>query len=82
METTDSRTEVLSVKDWLITLLISAIPLVNIVMLIIWAFGDSTNINKANWSKATLILIGIMIALYFVFFILFFGAFMGSTTNF
>lgn len=29
----------MSVKDWMITLLIMFIPLVNIIMLFVWAFG-------------------------------------------
>jgi len=53
----------MSVKDWLVTLLLLAIPLVNMVLLIIWAFGDNANINKKNFSKAYLILMLIMMAI-------------------
>lgn len=58
------RNQPLSVGDWFITILITAIPLVGIIMLFIWAFSTDTNINKANWAKATLIwyAIGIVLA--------------------
>ncbi len=60
--------EPLSVKDWVITLLITYIPLVGLIMLLVWAFDSGTNLNKKNWAKASLIwmLIGIAIAIIFV----------------
>jgi cell division protein FtsW (lipid II flippase) len=55
----------LTVGDWFLTTLIIAIPLVGIVMLFVWAFSENTNVNKANWAKASLLwlVIGIFIAL-------------------
>ena len=60
--------EPMSVGDWFITILITAIPLVGMIMLLVWAFSPNTNINKANWAKATLIwmVIGIIFA-FFIF---------------
>ena len=67
----NQNTSVMTVKDWLITILITAIPIVNIIMLFIWAFGGGdVNINKKNWALATLIWFAIIFALYIVFFIL------------
>lgn len=58
---------IMSVKDWVITLLIMIIPIVNIVFLIIWAFGNDNALNpsKRNWAKAQLIfmVIGIIISI-------------------
>jgi hypothetical protein len=73
---------VMSMKDWIITLLISYIPLVGLIMLIVWAFDSSTNENKKNWAKASLIwmLIGIGIAI--VFLVLFLGVFMSAVGSF
>ncbi|MBR1443816.1 MAG: hypothetical protein IJ583_09835 [Firmicutes bacterium] len=59
-----------SVKEWLITFLIMMIPVVNIVMLFIWAFGAGTAPTKANLFKVSLIFAAIIIALYVLFFIL------------
>ena len=54
---------IVSIKEWLITNLIMMIPLVNIVMMLVWAFGSNTNPNKANYFKATLILFVIYLVL-------------------
>jgi len=60
---------IVTLGDWLITLLIAAIPLVGFIMLFVWAFGGNTNINKANWAKATLIWIAVVVSLYLLVFI-------------
>ena len=52
-----------SIKEWLLTNLILMIPLVNIVMTFVWAFGSNTNPNKANYFKAALILFVIYLVL-------------------
>ncbi len=54
--------------DWMITMLLTAIPIVNIIMLFVWAFGSNTNPSKANWAKASLIwmLIGIVLVVAFM----------------
>ena len=57
---------VVSVKEWLLTNLILMIPLVNIVMMLVWAFSSNTNPNKANYFKAALILFAIVMAIYLV----------------
>lgn len=54
---------VVGLGDWVVTLIIMIIPLVNLIMLFVWAFGDGTNPSKANWAKASLILILISIVL-------------------
>lgn len=56
---------VVSVGEWLVTLLIASIPLVNIIMLLIWAFSGNTKLSKSNWAKATLIWLVIVLAFYF-----------------
>ncbi|MFZ7120287.1 MAG: hypothetical protein ACOWWH_04990 [Eubacteriaceae bacterium] len=57
---------VLSVKDWLITFLILIIPIVNIVMMFVWAFNDP-NKTKSNYFKAALIMSAISIVLWLLF---------------
>lgn len=59
--------EVMSVGYWLLVMLVLAIPVVNIIMYIIWAFSSNTNPNLSNFCKATLImgLIGVFIAFSF-----------------
>lgn len=74
-------TSVMSVKDWVITLLITAIPLVGIVMLFVWAFGSDTNLNKRNWSKGALVLAAIVAVLYFIVFVLFMSLFFSGASE-
>lgn len=59
----------MSTKDWIITLLITSIPLVGFIMLFVWAFGSGENPNKSNFAKAALI----WTAVWCVLFILFYG---------
>lgn len=74
---------VMSIKDWMITILITAIPLVGFVMLFVWAFGGgSANPNKQNWAKATLIWFAIIIALYLIFFMVFGAAYLSNYKDF
>ncbi len=61
----------MSVTDWVITFIISYIPLVGIVMLFVWAFGDGTHPSKKTWAQALLIFALIMFVLGIIFFIIF-----------
>lgn len=61
-----SSAPVMSLGDWIITMIVLAIPLVNIIMLFVWGFSSSTNPNKANFCKAYLIFMLIAIVLFFV----------------
>ncbi|MFB6257615.1 MAG: hypothetical protein ABEH38_02895 [Flavobacteriales bacterium] len=70
--------EILSVKDWVITLIILAIPFVNLIMLFVWAFGGGTPEVKANYAKAALIIMAIMFGLYILIFLIAGAAMMGS----
>ena len=44
-----------SVGSWMLTLLLMAIPVVNLVYLLMLAFGSAHSASKRNWAKATLI---------------------------
>jgi hypothetical protein len=46
----------LSVTDWLLTLLVLAVPLVNIVLYLHWAFFSKGNRSRINFCRASLIL--------------------------
>lgn len=51
--------EVVSVREWMATLMLMIIPGVNIVMLFWWAFADKTTtpVNKVNWARGSLIVL-------------------------
>jgi hypothetical protein len=55
--------EKLTVGQWVLTLFLMWLPLVNIVMPFVWAFGGNKD-ERENWAKAILIwwLIGIIVA--------------------
>ena len=82
METFENQNaQVMSVKDWLITLLICAIPLVGIVMLFVYAFGSNENANRQNWAKAQLLLAAIVIGLVLLAFLIFGSIFAAVMAN-
>lgn len=59
--------EVQSLGDWMLTLLLLYIPVVNIIMLIIWSVDAKTNPNKKHFAWAQLIYMGIWIVLSIIF---------------
>lgn len=64
---------VISVKEWLVTILLLAIPIVNLIMLFVWGFGGGANKSLANYAKAALIWVLIITVVYILFFVLIFG---------
>jgi len=76
--TSNSLLKEVSFGEWFVTILLAAIPLVNIVLLFVWAFGSNTKISKANWAKASLVWAVIGIALYLIIFV----ALLGVGTHF
>lgn len=62
--------EQVSVKEWVLTLILMMIPLVNLIMLFIWAFGDNTKVSKQNFAKAQLLLVCIVFIFYFLLFLI------------
>ncbi|WP_339148850.1 MULTISPECIES: hypothetical protein [unclassified Sutcliffiella] len=53
-----------TIGTWIVVLLLIAIPLINIIVLLVLAFGDH-NVNLKNFAKASLIImvVGFMFAL-------------------
>ena len=64
---------VVSTKDWFVTMLVACIPLVGIVMMFVWAFGN-TKPSKKNWARAALIWCAVAVLM-----IIFFGASIAAT---
>ena len=58
-----------SVGSWMLTLFLMAIPVVNLVWLLMLAFGSGHSASKRNWAKATLIwaVIGVVLSIAFSF---------------
>lgn len=48
---------VMTVRQWMLVLMVTMIPVINIVMILRWAFADKefTPSNKVNWARASAI---------------------------
>ena len=55
-----------SIVDWIITWILLAIPLVNIIMLFVWALSPSTKKSKQNFARASFVVFFFFIALSFL----------------
>jgi hypothetical protein len=78
MEIENENVPVVTVGEWVLTYLIAAIPMVGLVMLFVWAFGNDTNPSKANWAKAALIWAAIAIGIYITFAVIFGAALLAA----
>lgn len=45
-----------SIGDWVLSFFVMLIPVVNIIMMFVWAFSSGTNKSKSNFFKAQLII--------------------------
>lgn len=75
----DQNPKPVSTGDWMITILITAIPIIGFIMLFVWAFGGGSNPSKANWAKATIMWFVIAIILYVVLFLFVFPGIMRNS---
>lgn len=55
--------EVMSVREWMVTMILVMIPLVNLVLLARWVAADRelTPANKVNWARGSLVAIGTVV---------------------
>lgn len=70
METlTNTEENVMRPMDWALIIFVTGLPLIGLIMLLIWAFGDEKNIHKKNYAKGSLLLllIGFIVVMSFLF---------------
>lgn len=53
----------MTLGKWLLTILITCIPCVNIIMLFVWAFGSAGYPARKTWAQAQLIFVAICLVL-------------------
>lgn len=58
---------VVSVGEWIVTFILMAIPVVNLILLFVWGFSDSTALSKKNYARAALILMAVGIIIMILF---------------
>lgn len=63
----DKYSKPMTLKDWIITLLLMLIPIANIVLMFVWAFGSNVNKSKKTYFQATLIMAAVGIAFWLIF---------------
>ncbi len=59
----ENYNQVVTVGEWFITMIVLAIPIVNIIMLFVWGFGNNNKPSRANFCKLSLIMMLISIVL-------------------
>ena len=75
-----SNDQTVSMGDWILTMILSGIPIVGIIMLFVWAFGGGAKLSKQNYARAVLLLavIGFVIGTIFTILAVVLGAFASS----
>ena len=71
-KTETNQDHIISLGEWMWSLLLTFIPIVNIIALIVWSVSETTNPNKKNFARARLIYAGIGIVVWIVLLIVFF----------
>jgi hypothetical protein len=70
----------MTIGDYAIMIILSAIPLAGLILLLIWAFDSNVNINKRNYARANLIIGLVAFGLFLIVFIL--AAIFGSSHSY
>ena len=60
--------EPVTVKEWLLTMLLMLIPVANIILMFVWAFSNTEKKSKSNYFKAALIWAAVVLVLYIIIF--------------
>lgn len=55
-----------SLWDWIVTLILTGIPVLNLFMLLYWSLNRRTKRSKKNYARASLLLIFIVLILYII----------------
>jgi hypothetical protein len=57
----------MALKDWIFTYLLLLIPIANIILMFVWAFGKDVNQSKKTYFQAMLIIAAVAIVLSILF---------------
>lgn len=78
-EQQNENANVMSYKEWALTIFLASIPVIGLILVLIWAFDSGTRVNKKNWAKGTLLLMVIYFIMAMLFLFMFGGlAFLAS----
>ncbi|MBU3192046.1 hypothetical protein KPL51_21325 [Clostridium bowmanii] len=62
-----ANSQPMTLKDWIFTYLLLLIPIANIVLMFVWAFGKDVNQSKKTYFQAMLIMSGVAIVISVLF---------------
>lgn len=67
----ETQTTSITPGKWALYIFVAGLPLIGLIMLLVWGFGNDGNITRKNWAKGMLLLYVIGIVLSILFFSLF-----------
>jgi len=62
----DKDLKTLSVGEWMLVIFVFLLPVVNIIVMAVWAFSSGGNVHRRNLSRASLLWIIILLIAYVV----------------
>jgi len=65
--------KIMSPKEWALTIFLASLPIIGFILVLVWAFDSSTDLQKKNWAKGTLLLMFIYFILAMLFLFMFGG---------
>lgn len=71
METNDTQNiyeKPMTLGDWIVTYLLLMIPIANIVLMFVWAFGSNVNKSKKTFFQANLIFAAVWLVICIILF--------------
>lgn len=78
--------EPVSTGEWMWTILLMGIPVVNLILMLVWAFGGGAKVSKRNYFRAALIWAAIGVGVSILASVLFGGilysAFLSGVQNY
>ncbi|MCB2340123.1 hypothetical protein [Clostridium estertheticum] len=77
----DINNQPMTFKDWILTDLLLLIPIANLVLMFVWAFGKDVNKSKKAFFQAQLIMCAIGLVIYIIFFATIIASIIASTMN-
>ena len=77
----DPNKSVMTMGEWVVTLIITMIPCVDIIMLLIWAFGNG-NENRKNFSRAFLIVKAVAVVLFVILYLTIYASLIAATGSY
>lgn len=57
----------LTIGNYLVLMIVGAIPVVGLIMMLVWAFSGNSNTNRKNYARANLILMLIIAVIGLIF---------------